>query len=107
MICFDKYTTATIAKRLAISGAATVDCSGTIFYQACSDFLDALVNKRIVHSGQDILIDQMNNCAAKQNDSAWRIIRRKSAGDVTAPISLAMVVHQLIKPQGQAKVFAI
>ena len=107
MICFDKYTTATISQRLAISGAATVDCSGTIFYQACSDFLDALVNKRIVHSGQDILIDQMNNCAAKQNDSAWRIIRRKSAGDVTAPISLAMVVHQLIKPQGQAKVFAI
>jgi phage terminase large subunit-like protein len=107
MICFDKYTTATIAQRLQMSGAATVDCSGTIFYQACSDFLDALVNKRLVHSGQEALIAQMNNCAAKQNDSAWRIIRRRSAGDVTAPISLAMVIHQLIKPQGEAKVFAI
>ena len=107
MICFDKYTTATIAQRLQMSGAATVDCSGTIFYQACSDLLDQLVNRKIVHSGQESLIAQMNNCAAKQNDSAWRIIRRKSAGDVTAPISLAMVVHQLIKPQGQAKVFAI
>ena len=107
MICFDKYTTATIAQRLQMSGAATVDCSGTIFYQACSDLLDQLVNRKIVHSGQESLVAQMNNCAAKQNDSAWRIIRRKSAGDVTAPISLAMVVHQLIKPQGQAKVFAI
>jgi len=107
MICFDKYTTATIAQRLQMSGAATVDCSGTIFYQACSDFLDALVNKRLVHSGQETLIAQMNNCAAKQNDANWRIVRRRSAGDVTAPISLAMVIHQLIKPQGEAKVFAI
>ncbi len=106
MICFDKYTTATIAQRLQMSGCATVDCSGTIFYQACSDFLDALVNRRLVHSGQETLIQQMNNCAAKQNDAAWRIIRRKSAGDVSAPISLAMVVHQLLKPQGQAAVYS-
>jgi len=106
MICFDKYTTATIAQRLQMSGAATVDCSGTIFYTACSDFLDVLVNKRLVHSGQETLISQMNNCAAKQNDAAWRIVRRKSAGDVSAPISLAMIVHQLVKPQGAAAVYS-
>jgi len=106
MICFDKYTTATIAQRLQMSGAATVDCSGTIFYQACSDFLDALVNKRLVHSGQATLIEQMNNCASKQNDANWRIVRRKSSGDVTAPIAVAMLVHQLIKPQGQAAVYS-
>ncbi len=28
---------------------------------------------------------QMNNCAAKVNDSSWRIVKRKSAGDVSAP----------------------
>ncbi len=49
--------------------------------------------------GQADLVQHLNNCAAKTNDAGWRIIRRKSAGDVTAAISLAMVVSQLTKPQ--------
>jgi hypothetical protein len=40
----------------------------------------------------------MNNCAAKVNDSAWRIIKRKSAGDISAPIGLSMVVSKLMLP---------
>jgi hypothetical protein len=47
----------------------------------------------------------MNNCASKQNDSGWRIIRRKSAGDVTAAISTAMLVHMLSKPISIPKIF--
>jgi hypothetical protein len=43
-------------------------------------------------------ISSMNNCAAKNSDYGWRIIRRKSAGDVTAAISTAMIVHLLSKP---------
>ncbi len=46
-------------------------------------------------TGQAELIQQMNNCAAKVNDSAWRIIKRKSAGDISAPIGLAMIVSKL------------
>lgn len=99
MVLFDKYTTATIAERLANAGVVTQDCSGQQFYQACGDLLTGLVNHTIVHNGQDELIQQFNNCAAKVNDSAWRIVKRKSAGDVSAPISIAMVVSQLMKPQ--------
>jgi len=106
MICFDKYTTASIADRLKMSGCNVVDTSGSTFYTACSDFLDALVHRKIVHQGQDVLIAQMNNCAAKLTDSQWRIVRRKSAGDVSAPISLAMVIHHLLKPQGQAAIYS-
>ena len=40
----------------------------------------------------------MNACAAKTNDSSWRIVRRASAGDVSAPISLAMIVHKMQEP---------
>jgi hypothetical protein len=47
----------------------------------------------------------MNNCAAKTNDSAWRIIKRKSAGDISAPIGLAMVVSMLMKPQQIAAIY--
>jgi phage terminase large subunit-like protein len=99
MVLFDKYTTATIAERLANAGVVTQDCSGQQFYQACGDLLTGLVNHTVVHNGQDELIQQFNNCAAKLNDSAWRIVKRKSAGDVSAPISIAMVVSQLMKPQ--------
>ena len=105
MICYDKYATQSIADRLANAGQVTQDVSGQQFYQACSDLLDGLVNNRVVHNGQDELIKQMNNCAAKVNDSAWRIVKRKSAGDISAPISLAMVVSMLMKPQQIAAIY--
>jgi len=104
-ICYDKYATQTIATRLEQSGWRLQDVSGQAFYQACSDLADGLANSRVVHSGQAELVQHLNNCAAKTNDAGWRIIRRKSAGDVTAAISLAMVVSQLTKPQQTAQIF--
>ncbi len=50
-------------------------------------------------------IQQMNNCAAKVNDSAWRIIKRKSAGDISAPIGLAMVVSKLMLPVPKPQIY--
>ena len=105
IICFDKYATQSIATRLEQSGWRMQDVSGQAFYQACSDLSDSLANGRCVHSGQADLVQHLNNCAAKTNDAGWRIIRRKSAGDVTAAISLAMVVSQLSRPQQTAQIF--
>ena len=104
-ICYDKYTTQSVADKLTNAGCITADISGQQFYQACGDLLDGLVNHRVVHNGQANLIQQMNNCAAKVNDSAWRIVKRKSAGDVSAPIALAMVVSMLMKPQQVAAIY--
>jgi len=98
LVCFDKYATQTIADRLSQAGVMTEDVSGQQFYKACGDLLEGLVNHRVVHNGQAELVQQMNNCAAKVNDSAWRIIKRKSAGDISAPIGLAMVVSKLMLP---------
>ena len=106
MLCYDKYATQSIATRLSQSGCKTVDMSGQIFYTACSDLLEAIVNQRIVHSGQPELVASMNNCGAKVNDAGWRIIRRRSAGSVDAAIALAMCVHQLLKPQSKPAIFA-
>jgi phage terminase large subunit-like protein len=105
-ICYDKYTAQSIADRLTNAGQMTLDISGAAFYQACGDLLDALVNHRLVHSGQENWVQQMNNCAAKTNDSSWRIVKRKSAGDVSGAISTAMVVHQLTKPQQVAAIYS-
>jgi hypothetical protein len=48
----------------------------------------------------------MNNCAAKTNDSSWRIIKRKSAGDISGAIATAMVVTTLSKPQQTAAIYS-
>jgi hypothetical protein len=79
---------------------------GRPFTPPVADMYDALVNDRIRHSGQDALIQQMANCAAKQTPDAWRIVRRKSAGPVDIPIGLAMVIHILAQPVAEAKVYA-
>jgi phage terminase large subunit-like protein len=105
LVCFDKYATQTIADRLSQSGVMVEDVSGQQFYKACGDLLEGLVNHRVVHNGQAELIQQMNNCAAKVNDSAWRIIKRKSAGDISAPIGLAMVVSKLMLPQPKPQIY--
>ena len=105
VVCFDKYATQTIADRLSQSGVVCEDVSGQQFYKACGDLLEGLVNHRVVHNGQTELIQQMNNCAAKVNDSAWRIIKRKSAGDISAPIGLAMVVSKLMLPVPKPQIY--
>jgi phage terminase large subunit-like protein len=105
LVCFDKYATQTIADRLSQSGVMVEDVSGQQFYKACGDLLEGLVNHRVVHNGQTELIQQMNNCAAKVNDSAWRIIKRKSAGDISAPIGLAMVVSKLMIPTPKPQIY--
>jgi phage terminase large subunit-like protein len=105
LVCFDKYATQTIADRLSNSGVMVEDVSGQQFYKACGDLLEGLVNHRVVHNGQAELIQQMNNCSAKVNDAAWRIIKRKSAGDISAPIGLAMVVTKLMIPQPKPQIY--
>jgi hypothetical protein len=56
------------------------------------------VAKRVVHAAQPALDEQMNACAAKTNDASWRLVRRASAGDISGPIALAMIVHKMNEP---------
>jgi phage terminase large subunit-like protein len=104
-ILFDRYATQSIADRLANAGCVVESCDGQQFYRACGDLLDAVVNGRLVHNGQRELIEQFSNVAAKVNDSAWRIVKRKSAGDISAPIAIAMITSQLMKPQQVAAIY--
>jgi phage terminase large subunit-like protein len=106
LVCFDKYATQTIADRLKQSGVVVEDVSGQQFYKACGDLLEGLVNKRVLHNGMPELIQQFNNCAAKVNDSAWRIIKRKSAGDISAIIGVAMVVSKLMLPEPKPQIYS-
>jgi phage terminase large subunit-like protein len=106
MIMFDHYSTGSIAARLAASGCRMVDISGSEFYTASADLLEAISNNRIVHMGQESFDTQMNACAAKTRDDGWRLVRRASAGDISAPISLAMIVHKMQEPVSKPMVIA-
>ena len=106
MVCYDKYATQSIADRLKQAGIMTEDVSGQQFYQACGDLLTGLVTHKVVHNGQAELIQQMNNCAAKVNDSAWRIVKRRSSGDISAPIGIAMVVSKLMLPAPKPQIYS-
>jgi phage terminase large subunit-like protein len=105
LVCFDKYATQTIADRLSNAGVITEDVSGQQFYKACGDLLEGLTNLRVVHNGQKELIEQFQNTAAKTNDSAWRIIKRRSSGDISAPIGLAMCVSKLMIPAPKPQIY--
>ena len=107
LVLFDHYATQSIATRLSVSGVMVEDVSGQRFYQACGDLLDAIVSKRIVHSGQVELIESMNACASKTNEGSFRIIRRQSAGCIAAAISLAMIVHKMNEPVSIPQIMAV
>ena len=105
VIMYDKYATQSISQRLQQSGQKLEDCSGQSFYQACGELLDAFVNLRLVHSGSKELTESWFSVGAKTNDAGWRIVRRKSAGDVTSAICSAMLVHYLTRPQSTPQIF--
>jgi phage terminase large subunit-like protein len=105
VIMYDKYATQSISQRLQQSGQKLEDCSGQSFYQACGELLDAFVNLRLVHSGSKELTESWFSVGAKTNDAGWRIVRRKSAGDVTSAICSAMLVHYLTRPQSTPQIY--
>ncbi len=49
-------------------------------------------NGTLLQRFQQSLVDSMNNCAAKESDAGWRIVRRKSAGDVSAAFKRVIVL---------------
>jgi phage terminase large subunit-like protein len=104
-IMYDRYATQSIAEKLSNAGQIVEDCSGEQFYQACGDLLDSVIAQKMAHNGQQLILEQFANVAAKVSDSGWRIIKRKSAGFIDVPISVAMIVWKLTKPQQVAAIY--
>ena len=106
-ILYDKYATENIALQLKNSHQVMEDVSGQKFYTACQQLLDMFTNNRLVHSGQPEFVAHLNNSASKQNDAGWRIVRRKSAGDVTGAICAAMLAHRFSTPVNAPRIYSV
>jgi len=105
VVAFDRWTAAGIASRVAQVGIPVGDVSGSQFTQACDELLGAIVSKRLQHTGQEVLTQQIAAAARKQTgDGGWRIVRRQSAGPVCAAVALAMATHHAVRPVSQAQI---
>ena len=108
VVAFDRYATSAIAAKLAASGIQVEDVSGGRFAQACDELLSSMTHKKLVHSGQQELIDQIKASASKpMGDGNWRVVRRASMGDVNAVVALAMVVHFAVRPRNTPQILEI
>lgn len=106
-LCFDRYTAAGIAARVATAGIPTVDVSGAEFAAASDGLLSAMCTDppRVVHTGQNVLTDHLQACAKKPAaDGGWRIVRRSSAGPVAGAIGLAMALHRAQVPTVEPRI---
>ena len=105
MLLFDRYTTAGVAARLAHTGVPVMEISGQLFASACDEMLAAMSHNRIEHGDEYELSESVNSCAMRTTDSGWRIVRRKSAGEVASAICSAMVIWYANKPQAIAAIY--
>jgi len=105
MLLFDRYTTAGIAARLAHTGVPVTEISGQLFASACDEMLAAMSHNRIEHGDEYELSESVNSCAMRTTDSGWRIVRRKSAGEVANAICAAMLIWYANKPQAVAAIY--
>ena len=105
MLLFDRYTTAGVAARLAHTGVPVMEISGQLFASACDEMLAAMSHNRIAHRDEYELSESVNSCAMRTTDSGWRIVRRKSAGEVASAICSAMLIWYANKPQAVAAIY--
>ena len=107
-IVFDKWTGQGIATKLQTAGFMVEDCSGVRFATACDSTLGAMVHGRLVHAGQEELTTAMNACARRNvADGGWRVVRRDSAGHISAAVALIMAVHAASQPASTATMIIV
>jgi len=105
VVAFDRWTAAGIAQRISGQSIPVGDVSGARFAQACDELLSAMVSKRLKHTGQEVLTEQVSSAARKTTgDGGWRIVRRQSAGPVCAAVAMAMAVHHATQPLPRADI---
>jgi phage terminase large subunit-like protein len=101
-IGYDKWTSASIAGRLANAGFVVEDVSGQQFARACDETLTAMNSQRLAHTGNQILTDHFMACVRKPaSDGGWRVVR-KGAGNISAACASIMVIHFASQPMPTA-----
>lgn len=107
-LAYDKWTSPNVAQRLQSVGIQCTDMSGYLFAQACDQMLAAMNNRRLVHSNQVELTNQMNSCARKSAaDGGWRVVRKQSGGYISAACAAIMALSLASRPAGSSEILFV
>jgi phage terminase large subunit-like protein len=99
---YDRYMTQNTATYLAASGAHLVECSGRTQVEASHRFAQMMSSRKLAHNDDTRLTNAVSNCSSKITEHGWRLVRRRSSGEICAAICAAMVSWQASQPQSVA-----
>lgn len=75
------------------------------FAQACDEMLAAMSGGRLIHKGQEVLTEHVNNVARVPfGETGWRIGRKDSTSPVQAAVATALVIHHATPRQTSAQI---
>jgi len=76
-----------------------VDCSGKSQVEAAHRFAQMMSARVIRHKGEATLVNAVDSCSSKISENGWRLVRRRSSGEICAAICASMVSWQSSIPQ--------
>jgi phage terminase large subunit-like protein len=105
-IAYDKWTSGAIAQRLASAGFVVADTSGAAFAQACDETLTGFNSKRLMHTGNELMVTHFMACVKKNaSDGGWRVVRRDSHSSISAAVAAIMAIHHASKVQREGAIY--
>jgi phage terminase large subunit-like protein len=105
LVLYDRYMSQNTATYLAASGVAMADCSGKSQVEAAHRFAQMMSARVLRHKNEKVLVEAVNSCSSKLSENGWRLVRRRSSGEICAAICAAMVSWQASTPQAKPVIY--
>ena len=96
---YDRYMSQNTATYLSASGVMLADCSGKSQVEAAHRFAQMMSSRKLRHGNDPRLNQAVASCSSKITEHGWRLVRRRSSGEICAAIASAMVSWQASQPQ--------
>jgi phage terminase large subunit-like protein len=101
---YDKWVSENVTSYLKASGTTLMDVSGKSQNEASNRLAQLMSHGQILHQNELVLNEAIAACATKHTEYGWKIVRRKSAGEICAAIGVAMVAWYASRPQAVAQI---
>ena len=104
VLMYDKWVSQNVMDYLKSSGTQLLDVSGRVQNDASNRLAQLMTHRQIVHNGDPVLTDAINACATKITEYGWKLVRRKSQGEICAALSVGFIGWYASQPQATAQI---